>query len=70
VVAHNKELVGCIDHLILLEQLYVWGNFQLTWYQKLLWETFLQQACFKNGEVDGRIALRYIVGKYVIGGAR
>lgn len=33
-IAHNKELVGCTDHLILLEQLYVWGNFQLTWYQE------------------------------------
>jgi hypothetical protein len=36
---------------------------------ELLWETFLQQAYFKNGEVDGRITLGYIIGKYVIGGA-
>jgi len=33
-VAHNKELVGCIDHVILLEQLNVWDNFQLTWDQE------------------------------------
>ena len=33
-LAHNKGLVGCTDHLILLEQLNVWGNFQLTWDQE------------------------------------
>jgi hypothetical protein len=36
----------------------------------LLWETFLQKAYFKNGEVDGRITLRRNVGKHVIAGAR
>jgi len=32
--ACNKELVGSMDHLILLEQLNVWDNFQLTWDQE------------------------------------
>jgi len=37
---------------------------------ELLWETFLQQAYLKNGEVDDRITLRCNVGKYVIAGAQ
>jgi hypothetical protein len=37
---------------------------------ELFWETFLQKAYFKNGEVGGRITLRCNVGKYMIAGAQ
>jgi hypothetical protein len=37
---------------------------------ELLWEKFLQNAYFKDREVDGRITLRCIIGKYVVTEAR
>jgi hypothetical protein len=37
---------------------------------ELLWETVLQQAYYKNGEVDSRIKLRCNIGKYMIAGAQ
>jgi hypothetical protein len=36
---------------------------------ELLWEAFLQQPYFKNGDVGCRITLRCVAVKYLIAGA-